>query len=77
VIVGSTVMVPGVAAQIQAFERASGKPAGQIKLDRQLAVPPVFAGSGDAALMAAITGTVTGEWTLLLAAPPAPQAPPE
>ena len=76
VIVGSAVMIPGVAAQILAFDLAKGKPAGQIKLEQQLALPPVFAGSGAGALMAAVTGTINGEWTLLLAAPPSPQAPP-
>lgn len=76
VIVGSAVMIPGVAAQILAFEPANGKPAGQIKLEQQLLLPPVFAGTGDGVLMAAVTGTINGEWTLLLAAPPPPQAPP-
>lgn len=76
VIVGSRVVVPGTAPEIQAFETEKGKPAGQIKLEKQLLVPPVFAGSGAAALMAAITGTITGDWTLLLAAPPPTQAPP-
>jgi outer membrane protein assembly factor BamB len=76
-IVGSAVVVPGVAPEVRAFELASGKPAGQIKLEQQLALPPVFAGSGAEQLMAAVTGTITGEWRLVLAVPPAPQAPPE
>jgi outer membrane protein assembly factor BamB len=75
-VVESAVMVPGVGAEIRAFELKDGKPAGQIKLPQQLAMPPVFSGSGGTALMAAITGTITGEWTLLLTAPPAPPAPP-
>ena len=77
VIVGSSVAVPGAAAEIRAFEAATGKPAGQIKLEQPLAVPPVFAGTGADARMAAITGTISSEWRLLLAVPPAPQAPPE
>ncbi len=77
VIVGSLVVVPGVTADIRAFEAASGKAAAGIKLEQQLAVPPVFAGGGADARLAAITGTITSEWRLLLAVPPAPPAPPE
>jgi hypothetical protein len=71
---GSAVIVPGASTEIRAFELATGKPAGQIKLEQQLAVPPVFHTSAAGVLMAAITGTVSGEWTLLVAGPPAPQA---
>jgi outer membrane protein assembly factor BamB len=76
-IVGSVVVVPGAAPLIQAFELASGKSAGQIKLEKPLLVAPAFAGAGADVLTAGITGTVTGEWTLVLVGPPAAQAPPE
>lgn len=76
VIVGSAVVVPGLGAEIHAFTLEGGKPGGQIKLEQQLAMPPVFAGSGAGLLMAAITGTVSSDWTLVLMAPPAPPAPP-
>jgi outer membrane protein assembly factor BamB len=74
---GRFVVVPGTAAEIQAFEIATGKLAGQIKLEQPLPVAPAFAGSGASALIAAVTGTITGEWRLVVAAPQAPQAPPE
>jgi len=77
VVIASAVIVPGAAAEVRAFEMANGKPAGQIKLEQPLAVPPVFAGTGADARMAAITGTIASEWALLLAVPPAPQVPPE
>jgi outer membrane protein assembly factor BamB len=76
VVIASAVVVPGAAADIRALVMATGKPAGQIKLEQPLVLPPVFSGTGRDALMAAVTGTITGEWTLLLAGPPAPQAPP-
>lgn len=80
VVVGSSAVVPpspGNAAEIRAFQMTDGKAAGEIKLEQQLAVLPAFGGAGDSSLMAAITGTLTGEWTLLVAGPPAPPAPPE
>ena len=76
VLLGSALLVPGVAAEIRGFELGSGHPAGQIKLEQQLAVPPAFGGSAAETIMSAITGTTTSA-TLLLAAPPAPKAPPE
>ena len=39
---GTTVLVPGAAAEIRGFDVA-GRPAGQIKLEEALAIPPVFA----------------------------------
>lgn len=77
VIIGSSVIIPGASAELRAFAAASGRPAGEIKLEQPLAVPPAFAGSGSEVVMAAITGSLNGEWKLLLAAPPAPQAPHE
>jgi outer membrane protein assembly factor BamB len=77
VLIGSSVVVPGVSAELRAFDAATGRHTGEIKLEQALAVPPAFGLSNGQMVMAAITGSLTGEWTLLLAAPPAPQAPPE
>jgi outer membrane protein assembly factor BamB len=74
VVAASTLIVPGAAAEIRAFELKTGKPAGQIKVEQPLVVPPVFQTSASGVLMAAITGSVSGEWTLLVLGPPAPQA---
>jgi outer membrane protein assembly factor BamB len=73
-IVGSTLIVPGATAEIRAFELKTGKPAGQIKAEQTLATPPVFQMSPAGMLVAAITGSVSGEWTLVVLAPPAPPA---
>jgi outer membrane protein assembly factor BamB len=75
ILVCSTVLVPGTSAELRAFDAATGKPAGQIALPEQLAVPPAFSESAQNILMAAITGSMTGEWKLLLTEPP-PPAPP-
>ena len=76
-IMGTAVIATGVSAEIRAFECATGKAAGQIKLDQPLAAPPAFSGSGTNTRMAAITGSPGGEWKLLLTGPPVPKAPPE
>ena len=70
VIVGSAVVVPGHAAEILAFDAATGRPAGQIKLEESLVMPPAFGPSGAAVVMAAFTGSLTSQWKLVLTAPP-------
>lgn len=72
VLVGSSVVVPGNAAELRAFEAATGKPAGQITLGEPLALPPSFGRSGAGVVMAAFTGNLNGQWKLVLAAPPPP-----
>jgi outer membrane protein assembly factor BamB len=66
VLIGTTVVVPGAATEVRGFEAASGKPAGQITLDAPLAIVPAFGESGGAAVMAAVTGSLNEQWTLLL-----------
>jgi outer membrane protein assembly factor BamB len=75
VLVGSSVVVPGYAAELRAFEAATGKPAGQIKLEETLVVPPAFGGSGNAVTMSAFTGNITGQWKLVLTGFPVPELP--
>jgi outer membrane protein assembly factor BamB len=72
VIVASSVVVPGNAAELRAFEAATGKPAGKITLEEKLGMPPAFGRSADAVVMTALTGNLNDQWKLVLMAPPAP-----
>jgi outer membrane protein assembly factor BamB len=72
VVIGTSVVVAGNSSEAQAFEAATGKPAGQIKLQQSLVMPPAFGTSEGVPLMAAFTGNLTGEWKLVLTAPAAP-----
>ena len=62
---GTTVLVPGAAAEIRGFD-VTGHPAGQIKLEEALAIPPVFADAAGGFVLAAVTGSLNGQWKLLL-----------
>jgi len=73
-IAAETLVVPGATAEIRAFELKTGKPAGQIKAEQTLPVPPVIQMTPAGMLVAAITGSVSGEWTLVVLAPPEPPA---
>jgi outer membrane protein assembly factor BamB len=79
VLIDSAVVVAGNAAELRAFDAGTGRPAGEIKLEESLVMPPAFGKSGDSTLMAAITGTLNGQWKLVLAGPPVspPEAPRE
>lgn len=66
IILGSTIVVPGAAAEVRGFEATTGRPAGQIKLEAALAISPSFGEAGGDAVMAAVTGSLTGQWKLLL-----------
>ncbi len=72
IVVGSAVVVPGNAAEILAFDAATGRPAGQIKLEESLVMPPAFGTSGGAVVMTAFTGSLNSQWKLVLTALPAP-----
>ena len=72
VVIGTSVVVPGNSAEVQAFEVTTGKPAGQIKLEQSLVMPPAFGMQDGAPVMAAVTGNINGEWKLVLTVPPAP-----
>ena len=74
-IAGTTLVVPGATAEVRAFDLKTGKPAGQIKAEQTLIVPPVFQMSSTGMLVAAITGSVSADWTLVVLAPPEPPAP--
>lgn len=79
VLVDSAVVVAGNASELRAFDAWTGRPAGEIKLEESLVMPPAFGKSGDSTLMSAFTGTLNGQWKLVLAGPPvsAPAAPRE
>lgn len=62
---GTTVLVPGAAAEIRGFD-VTGHPAGQIKLEEALAIPPEFAEAPGGSVLAAVTGSLNGQWKLLL-----------
>jgi outer membrane protein assembly factor BamB len=78
-LIGSVVLVAGSDAELRAFAASNGQPAGQITLEEPLVMPPAFGHSGDAAVMSAFTGTLSGPWKLVLAGPPlaSPEAPRE
>lgn len=71
VVVGSSVVVPGTETELRAFDAASGRQNGQIKLEERPAVPPAFGESAGLVVMAAVTGSLTGQWKLALLGPPA------
>jgi len=78
-LIESAVIVSGNAPELRAFDVSTGRPAGEIKLDEALAMPPAFGRSADAVVMSAFTGSLTSQWKLVLTAPPvpAPEAPRE
>lgn len=65
VLLGAALMVPGAASEVRAFD-ASGRAAGQITLEDALAIAPAFDQSAGGRVMAAVTGSLTGQWKLLL-----------
>jgi outer membrane protein assembly factor BamB len=65
VLLGTTLAVPGAASEVRGFD-AAGHPVTPIKLEESLAIPPAFAESAGAAVMAAVTGSLNGQWKLLL-----------
>ena len=71
-LIESTVIVSGSAPELRAFDAATGRAVGEIKLEEPLAMPPAFGRSGDAVVMAAFTGTLTSQWKLVLTGPPVP-----
>lgn len=72
VLIDSAVIVSGNASELRAFAVTNGQPAGQITLEEPLAMPPAFGRSSNAILMSAFTGSLNGQWKLVLAGPPAP-----
>jgi outer membrane protein assembly factor BamB len=76
-IVGTTVSAPGLSAVLKGFDAVSGKPVAQLTLGDKLAVVPVFITSIEDGriTLAAVTGSLNNQWTLMLAGPP-PMAPP-
>ncbi len=78
-LIDGAVVVAGSAAELRAFTTSNGAPAGQITLPESLVLPPAFGKSADGTLMSAFTGTLNGQWKLVLAGPPAaaPEVPRE
>jgi outer membrane protein assembly factor BamB len=71
-VIGTSIVVSGNSAELHVFEAATGKPAGQIKLEQSLVMAPGFGTSAGAPVMAALIGSINEEWKLVLMAPPAP-----
>ena len=71
-VIGSTVVVSGTAAEVRAFDAATGRPAGQITLGAAPVVPLAFAASGSETLAAVVTSSLGGEFMLVLTEPPLP-----
>jgi outer membrane protein assembly factor BamB len=65
VLIGTRLVVPGASAEVRAFDIA-GRPAGQIKLEAALAIPPAFNESPGGRIMAGVTGSLDGQWKLIL-----------
>ncbi len=65
VMLGGVVMVPGTASEVRSFDTA-GNPGGQIKLEESVVMAPAFAESAGGAVMAAVSGSLNGQWKLLL-----------
>jgi outer membrane protein assembly factor BamB len=72
VLIDAAVIVAGNASELRSFAASNGQPAEKITLEGSLVMPPAFGKSEDATLMAAFTGTLNGQWKLVLAGPPAP-----
>jgi outer membrane protein assembly factor BamB len=72
VLIESAVVIAGNAAELRAFDAVNGRAAGEIKLEEPLVMPPAFGKTADGVLMSAFTGTLNGQWKLVLSAPPAP-----
>jgi outer membrane protein assembly factor BamB len=65
VLIGTRLVVPGASAEVRAFDIA-GRPAGQIKLEAALAIPPAFSESAGGRIMAGVTGSLDGPSKLFL-----------
>ena len=72
VLIDAAVVIAGNAPELRAFDAFNGRPAGEIKLEASLVMPPTFGKSGDGMLMSGFTGTLNGQWKLVLAGPPVP-----
>jgi len=79
VLIDSVVVISGNAAELNAFETSDGRPDGQITLEEPLVMPAAFGHSGNATLMSVFTGSLTGQWKLVLSGPSdhPPAKPPE
>ena len=69
-VIGTAIVISGNSAELHVFEAATGKPAGQIKLEQSLVMAPAFGTSEGAPVMAALTGGINDEWKLVLTGPP-------
>lgn len=65
-VIGTAVLAPGIAAELRAYDAASHREAGTIKFGKPLAAPFAAAQVQGSTVLAALTGTLTEEWTLVL-----------
>jgi len=72
-VLGSMILVAGLAPDVHAFNAVTGDPIGKISLPAPLLAPPAFLDTRLGVLMTAITGDLNAQWKLSLTGqPPAP-----
>jgi outer membrane protein assembly factor BamB len=71
-VVGSSVVVPGTAAELKAWQVSTGSAAARIPLGEPLVAPPAFAQTNGITIMAAVTGGLNEQWKLSQFGPPLP-----
>lgn len=69
VVVGPSVVVPGTEMEFRVLDAASGRERATIKLDERPAVAPAFGDAGGTLVMVAVTGSLAGQWKLVLTGP--------
>jgi outer membrane protein assembly factor BamB len=75
-ITGSGVSAPGMWSTLQSYDAITGKPtAGRIQFGEKLATVPVFIDTPKGQLMAAVTGNLNNQWSVMLMGPPPATAP--
>jgi outer membrane protein assembly factor BamB len=65
VLIGAKLVVPGASAEVRAFD-VTGHPAGQIKLQTALQIPPAFSKSAGGQIMVGVTGSLDAPSELVL-----------
>jgi hypothetical protein len=65
-VIGTTVLVPGPAADLPAFDAATGTARAKLSLGRPLAEGPSFGPSGGETLLAAVVGDISQGWALVI-----------
>ncbi len=72
VVIGQTIVVAGTTNQIRGFDAKTGRAAGELVLPQPLLTLPAYSDQSGVARIAALTGTLEQQWTLVLAILPRP-----